>query len=78
MGTYPPWTDPSYWNEGLQSHFRLKPQIETLVRTIPSEIRLLLLAKPGLVVGILVLVGLVAIARGVSNRLGGIPPARRK
>lgn len=55
MGTYPPWTDPSYWNEGLQSHFRLKPQIETLVRTIPSEIRLLLLAKPGLVVGILVL-----------------------
>jgi hypothetical protein len=24
LGTYPPWTDPSYWNEGLQWHFSLK------------------------------------------------------
>jgi hypothetical protein len=54
VGTYPPWTDPSYWNEGLQGHFRLKPQLEVLAGTIPSEIRLVLLSEPGLVVGILV------------------------
>jgi len=55
VGTYPPWTDPSYWNEGLQGHFRLKPQLEVLAGTVPSEIRLLILARPALVVGILVL-----------------------
>ena len=55
VGTYPPWTDPSYWNEGLQSHFKLKPEIEVLARTVPSEIRLLLRARPELVVGVIVL-----------------------
>jgi hypothetical protein len=55
IGTYPPWTDPSYWNEGLQGHFRLRAQIEVLATTIPSELRLLLRAQPGLIVGIVVL-----------------------
>jgi hypothetical protein len=55
VGTYPPWTDPSYWNEGLQGHFRLKSQVEVLSGTVPSEIRLLVRAQPGLVAGIIVL-----------------------
>ena len=55
VGTYPPWTDPSYWNEGLQWHFRLKPQMEVLAGTVPSEVRLLLLTRPALVTGVLVL-----------------------
>lgn len=32
-GTYPPWTDPSYWNEGLQPRFDLRQQIEAINRT---------------------------------------------
>jgi hypothetical protein len=55
VGTYPPWTDPSYWNEGLRAHFELRPQIEVLTGTLRSEIRLLLVARPALVVGIIVL-----------------------
>ena len=54
-GTYPPWVDPSYWNEGLQGHFKLRPQIEVLASTIPSEARLLLRSRPELVVGVIVL-----------------------
>src|SRR5580700_7243040 len=26
-GTYPPWYDPSYWNEGMQASFRVRSQI---------------------------------------------------
>lgn len=55
IGTYPPWTDPSYWNEGLQWHFRLKPQAEVLASTTPSEVRLLLRARPELVAGLIAL-----------------------
>ena len=54
-GTYPPWTDPSYWNEGLQWHFRLKPLFEVLSGTVPSEIRLLLRSRPELVTGLIIL-----------------------
>ena len=55
VGTYPPWTDPSYWNEGLQGHFQLKAQMEVLASTVPAELRVLLRAEPGLIAGILVL-----------------------
>jgi hypothetical protein len=55
VGTYPPWTDPSYWNEGLQSHFNLEAQMETLASTAPSEARLLLRVRPELVAAVIVL-----------------------
>ncbi len=55
VGTYPPWTDPSYWNEGLQWHFNLRLQMAALARTIPSEIRLLLSARPELTAGLIAL-----------------------
>lgn len=55
VGTYPPWTDPSYWNEGLQSHFNLEAQMETLASTAPSEARLLLRVRPELVTAVIVL-----------------------
>jgi hypothetical protein len=54
-GTYPPWADPSYWNEGLQWHFRIRPQMEVLAANLASEIRLLLRAQPGLVIAVIVL-----------------------
>ncbi|MFZ0318269.1 MAG: hypothetical protein WAL56_04010 [Candidatus Sulfotelmatobacter sp.] len=53
-GTYPPWTDPSYWNEGVHPRFRLKPQLQVLAETIPSEVRILLREQPDLVVGVIV------------------------
>lgn len=31
-GTYPPWYDPSYWQEGRAARFALKPQLEVIVR----------------------------------------------
>jgi hypothetical protein len=54
-GTYPPWTNPSYWNAGLQWHFKLKPQVQMIATTLPSEIRLLLRARPELVAGVIAL-----------------------
>lgn len=54
-GTYPPWADPSYWNEGLQWHFRVKPQMEVLAANFASEVRLLLRAQPGVVIAVIVL-----------------------
>ena len=54
-GTYPPWTDPSYWNEGLRGHFNLKSQLQVLAGTVSSELRLLLRARPDLVAAIIVL-----------------------
>ena len=55
VATYPPWADPSYWNEGLQGHFKLKPQLEVLADTVPREARLLFRGRPELVVGVIVL-----------------------
>lgn len=55
VGTYPPWTDPSYWNEGLEWHFKLKPQLQVLAVTIPSEVRLLFRARPDLAAAVIIL-----------------------
>ena len=55
VGTYPPWTDPSYWNEGLQAHFKLRPQMEVLAGTVPSEVRLLFRARPELIAAVIAL-----------------------
>lgn len=54
-GTYPPWTDPSYWNEGLKWHFKVKPQLEVLAGTVPSEARLLLRSRPDMVAAVVIL-----------------------
>jgi hypothetical protein len=55
LGTYPPWTDPSYWNEGLKWHFRLKPQLEQLATTTASEVRLLFRVRPDLITAVIIL-----------------------
>jgi hypothetical protein len=54
-GTYPPWADPSYWNEGMQWHFGIRPQAEVIAANLVSEIRLLLRAQPGLAIAVIVL-----------------------
>jgi hypothetical protein len=55
IGTYPPWLDPSYWNEGLEPHFSWKPQLRVLMTTLASEAALLLRAQPALLAAVLVL-----------------------
>ena len=55
IGTYPPWNDPSYWNEGLQWRFKLKPLVQMIASALLSEIRLLFRARPELVAGIIAL-----------------------
>jgi hypothetical protein len=54
-GTYPPWADPSYWNEGLRWHFRIRQQKEVLAVNLASEVRLLLRAQSSLVIAVVVL-----------------------
>lgn len=54
-GSYPPWLDPSYWNEGLRPHFSLKPQLNALMTNLMTEASLVLRAQPALLVGVLVL-----------------------
>lgn len=54
-GTYPPWTDPSYWNDGIKWTFNLKSQIKVLFQTVASELRLLLRSQPALVAGVILL-----------------------
>jgi hypothetical protein len=55
IGTYPPWLDPSYWNEGLQWHFSLRGQLEVLASNLLTEVSLLLRAQSGLLTGVIIL-----------------------
>ena len=55
QGTYPPWADPSYWNEGLRWNFHLRSQTAALLANLANELRILLRAQPGLVMAVIVL-----------------------
>jgi hypothetical protein len=39
-GTYPPWSDPSYWYDGVRPHFDLKGQLVALWHTLDSYFEL--------------------------------------
>jgi hypothetical protein len=39
-GTYPPWYDPSYWDEGMRPHFSLKGQLWVLFRAANTYLKL--------------------------------------
>jgi hypothetical protein len=60
-GTYPPWDDPSYWNEGVRAHFDLRSQIRVLVKSYFAYQKILL-SQGALLAGVLVFVF-----------LGGVP-----
>jgi hypothetical protein len=53
QGAYPPWDDPSYWNEGMKSTFHLRSQLRVLLFGLLSYERFLLV-ESGLVAGLLV------------------------
>ncbi len=52
-GTYPPWDDPSYWNEGMQWSFHLRPQLRVLMFNTVTYVRILI-REPGLLAGVLI------------------------
>jgi hypothetical protein len=54
-GTYPPWYDPSYWNEGVRGTFRLRSQVRVLVQSALSYTKLLT-SQLGLLAGVLTFV----------------------
>ncbi len=55
VGTYPPWLDPSYWNEGLRPRFALGPQIRALLTNLMTEASLVLRAQPALLTTVVLL-----------------------
>ncbi|HXC41990.1 MAG TPA: hypothetical protein VNY51_00540 [Candidatus Dormibacteraeota bacterium] len=54
-GTYPPWYDPSYWNEGAHGTFRLRAQIRVLVQSARNYAKMFI-DQLGLFAGIGILV----------------------
>jgi hypothetical protein len=54
-GTYPPWYDPAYWNDGARGTFRLRSQIRVLVQSGLYYTKLLA-GQLGLLVGMLAFV----------------------
>lgn len=54
-GSYPPWYDPSYWNEGVQVNFRLRAQIRVLVQSA-LEYAKLATRQLGLFAGLIIFV----------------------
>jgi hypothetical protein len=53
-GTYPPWGDPSYWNEGVKPSFNLRAQLRVLLQSA-FVYEKLLLGQLGLLAGALIL-----------------------
>jgi hypothetical protein len=54
-GTYPPWYDPSYWNDGVHGTFRLRAQIRVLVQSVRNYGRMFV-DQLGLFAGIAIFV----------------------
>ena len=57
QGTYPPWFDPAYWNEGLEPHFEVRNQLRILEHN--ARIYLELFLKGGLTPMVLIFFALV-------------------
>ena len=54
-GTYPPWFDPSYWNDGAHGSWRLRSQIRVLVQSARNYSKMLL-EQLGLLAGIAIFI----------------------
>ncbi len=39
-GSYPPWYDPSYWYEGLRTHFSLKGELLAMLRAVNEYLKM--------------------------------------
>jgi hypothetical protein len=55
-GTYPPWYDPSYWNEGMSPSLNLRKQVEVFFSNIGIYLNLFINnSQAGIMVGFLIL-----------------------
>lgn len=54
-GTYPPWYDPTYWNEGLRPHFEVRAQLRALRINLSTYFQVVS-AQKGIAVGLFVLI----------------------
>ncbi len=54
-GTYPPWYDPSYWNDGAHGNFRLRSQIRVLAQSARNYMKMLE-RELGLLAGVFVFI----------------------
>jgi hypothetical protein len=55
-GTYPPWYDPSYWNDGVRPSFRLRAQTRVLVQSARNYAIMLIGPQLGLIAGLLIFI----------------------
>jgi hypothetical protein len=55
MGTYPPWFDPVYWNEGTTPHLNRKLQTKVFVTNLILEFQIIVDSAAGLVCAAIVL-----------------------
>lgn len=69
IGTYPPWFDPSYWDEGQHGSFRLRSQIRVLVQSARNYSKMLV-EQLGLLAGLLIFIfwGGAASRRGILSQ----------
>jgi hypothetical protein len=66
-GTYPVWTDPSYWNEGVRTSFNWRQQVRASLKNLKIYRRLLWTDQGGLIAVVLML--LLMTARVAERRL---------
>jgi hypothetical protein len=69
-GTYPNWTDPSYWNEGVRVRFNWRQQARALLKNLKKYRQLLWADQSGLIAGVLML--LLTTARVGKRRLSSL------
>jgi hypothetical protein len=70
-GTYSPWYDPSYWNEGLRARFDLGDQLHALAKSSKQYLRAFW-SQNALIACILVLVALRQDTRSLLHDFSGI------
>jgi hypothetical protein len=54
-GTYPPWTDPSYWYEGVRTRFDLRQAVSNAARFLGIEVSLFFELHGSLIAGLFVM-----------------------
>jgi hypothetical protein len=57
-GTFPPWYDPAYWDEGIRGHFNLNKQFSVLKLSTIKCYNYIFVSEAGLVAGVFVLLWL--------------------
>ena len=55
-GTYPPWYDPSYWNDGARPSFSLRAQTRVLLQSARNYAIMLIGPQLGLIAGLLIFI----------------------